>query len=82
MESAFDQTLKMLNEKFKGKTMLDITETAEAYGFKNPQSIYNGLRKNAVSPFPVKPIKRCGKWFFNIVHIAKDQAGGDEHATK
>jgi hypothetical protein len=68
-------TLEELKAQFPGKTLLNIQETAQAYGFKNVQSIYNGLRKNAVSPFPVKPIKRCGKWYWNIVRIAADQAG-------
>ena len=74
MDQVFQETLKMLRDQFPGKTMLSIQETAQAYGLKS-QSIYNGLRKNAVTPFPVKPRKRCGKWFFNIADIAKDQAG-------
>ena len=67
-------TLKKLEEQFPGKTMLTIQETAKAYGFKNQQSIYNAMRKNAVNPFPVKPKKRCGKWYWNIIHIAEDMA--------
>jgi hypothetical protein len=74
MDQVFQETLKMLQSQFPGKTMLTIPETADAYGLK-PQSIYNSLRKNAVTPFPVKPRKRCGKWFFNIADVARDQAG-------
>jgi hypothetical protein len=76
----FEETLKELKNQFPGKTMLTINETAKAYGFEksngdpNPQSIYNGLRKNAVNPFPVKPVKRCGKWYWNIAHVAQDMA--------
>ena len=55
--------------------MLTVEETAQAYGFRNVQTIYNALRKNATHPFPVKPRKRCGRLYFNIVNIAMDQAG-------
>jgi len=54
--------------------MLGVKETAQANGFKNSQTLYNSLRKNAVHPFPVRPKKRCGKWFWNIVQIAEDMA--------
>ena len=67
-------TLEELKTQFPGKTMLTVQETAQAYGFKNVQSIYNAMRKNAANPFPVKPIKRCGKWYWNIVHVAADMA--------
>lgn len=67
-------TLEKLEKQFPDRTMLNVQETARAYGFKNPQSIYNALRKNAINPFPVKPKKRCGKWYWNIVLIAEDMA--------
>lgn len=70
----FEETLKELKNQFPDKTMLTIQETAKAYGLKNQQSIYNAMRKGASNPFPVKPIKRCGKWFWNIVHVAKDMS--------
>jgi len=70
----FHCTLEELKKQFPGKTMLNVHETAKAYGFKNSQTIYNALRKNAVHPFPVRPKKRCGKWFWNIVQIAEDMA--------
>lgn len=70
----FTLTLQGLQKRFPGKTMLSVKETAQAYGFKNSQSIYNALRKGAPHPFPVRPKKRCGKLYFNIVHIAEDQA--------
>ncbi len=72
--TVFKCTLDELKNKFPGKTMLNIQETAQAYGFKNEQSIYNALRKNSVNGFPVKPVKRCGKWYWNIIHIAQDMA--------
>ena len=72
----FALTLEGLQKQFPGKTMLTVSETAEAYGLKGgAQSLYNALRKNAPNPFPVKPKKRCGRLYFNIVHIAEDQAG-------
>lgn len=70
-EIALKITIHKLEKMFPGKTMLNITETAQAYGLKNPQSIYNALR-SIKRPFPVKPIKRCGKWYWNIVLIAED----------
>lgn len=75
METAIQLTLEELKKQFPGKTMLTIHETAQAYGFKNVQTIYNALRKNALYPFPVKPRKRCGRLYFNIVNIAEDQVG-------
>lgn len=72
--TAVELTLEELKKQFPGKTMLTAEETAKAYGLKGPQSIYNALRKTAPHPFPIKPKKRCGKLFFNIVHIANDQA--------
>lgn len=75
METAIQLTLEELKKQFPGKTMLNVHETAQAYGFRNVQTIYNALRKNAANPFPVKPRKRCGKLYFNIVNIAEDQAG-------
>ena len=72
--TVFEYTLEELKKQFPGKTMLTVDETARAYGFKNVQSIYNALRQNAPNPFPVTPKKRCGRLYFNIVHIAKDQA--------
>jgi len=68
----FQCTLKSLQTQFPGKTMLNIKETAEAYGFKNVQTIYNSMRKGTANPFSVKAKKRCGKWFWNIVQIAED----------
>ncbi len=65
-------TLEELKKQFPSKTMLTIQETAQAYGFKNVQSIYNAMRKGSANGLP-KPIKRCGKWYWNIVHIASDQ---------
>ena len=73
-ELAFELTLQELQKKYPGKTMLTAEETAQAYGFKNVQSIYNCLRKNAPKPFPVMPKRRCGKLYWNIVQIAVDQA--------
>lgn len=73
--NAFGLTLQELRKQFPGKTMLTVQETAQAYGFKNVQSIYNALRKGAPNPFPVRPKKRCGRLYFNIIHIAEDQAG-------
>ncbi len=64
-------TLEELKTQFPGKTMLTVQETAQAYGFKNVQSIYNALRKGAPNPFPVKPKKICGRLYWNIVHIAE-----------
>ncbi len=75
METAIQLTLEELKKQFPGKTMLTVEETAQAYGFRNVQTIYNSLRKNATNPFPVKPRKRCGRLYFNIVNIAVDQAG-------
>jgi len=72
-DTTFEETLKELKKQFPDKTLLTIQDTAKAYGFKNVQSIYNALRKGAANPFPVKPIKRCGKWYFNLIQIAKDQ---------
>lgn len=72
--NAFDLTLQELKKQFPGKTMLTVKETAQAYGFKSAQTIHNALRKTATHPFPVKPRKRCGKLYFNIVHIAEDQS--------
>lgn len=70
----FQLTLERLERQFPGKTMLDLKETAQAYGFNNPQSIYNSLRKNASNPFPVRPVKRCGRWYWNILKIAEDMS--------
>ncbi|WP_020585843.1 hypothetical protein [Desulfobacter curvatus] len=75
METAIQLTLEELKKQFPGKTLLTVEETAQAYGFRNVQTIYNALRKNATHPFPVKPRKRCGRLYFNIVNIAIDQAG-------
>ncbi len=72
--TTFELTLRELKTQFPGKTMLTVKETAKAYGFKNEQSIYNALRQGAPNPFPVKPKKRCGRLYFNIIHIAEDQA--------
>lgn len=69
---ALKLTLEELKKKFPGKTMLNIEDTAQAYGFKSVQSIYNSMRKGAKSNLP-KPIKRCGRLFWNLIHIAKDQ---------
>lgn len=66
----FELTLKKLTEMYPDKTMLNIEETAKAYGLKNPQTIYNALR-NPDHPFP-RPVKRCGRWYWNIVKIAED----------
>ena len=66
-------TLEELKAQFPGKTMLTIQDTAQAYGFKNVQSIYNAMRRGAANSLP-KPIKRCGKWYWNIIHIAQDQS--------
>jgi len=72
-------TLEELKKQFPNKTMLTIQETAKAYGFQksngdpNPQSIYNAMRKGSANSLP-KPIKRCGKWYWNIIHIAQDQS--------
>ena len=73
--TAVKLTLDELKTQFPGKTMLTIQETAQAYGFTSVQTIYNALRRNNPNPFPVKPKKRCGKLYFNIVQIAEDQAG-------
>ncbi len=79
-ETVFKLTLEGLKAKFPDKTMLNIQETAKAYGFlksdgnPNPQTIYNAMRKGAPHPFPVHPKKRCGKLYWNIVQIAADQA--------
>jgi len=78
METEREFTLKLtlteLKKQFPGKTMLTVDDVAQAYGFKNPQSVYNALRKNCPHPFPVKPVKRCGRWYWNIVKIAEDMA--------
>ncbi|OGQ90506.1 MAG: hypothetical protein A2464_08390 [Deltaproteobacteria bacterium RIFOXYC2_FULL_48_10] len=66
-------TLEKLEQKFPDKTMLTVKEIAQAYGLKNSQTIYNALR-NKNNPFPVRPVKRCGKWFWNIVRVAEDMA--------
>ncbi len=67
-------TLESLQKRFPGITMLDVKQTAAALGLKNPQSIYNSLRKNAPHPFPIKPKRTCGKLYWNIVQIARYMA--------
>lgn len=72
--TAIEITLDELKKQFPGKTLLTVEETAQAYGFKSVQTVYNALRRNAPYPFPVKPIRRCGRLYFNIARIAEDQA--------
>lgn len=74
-KTAIELTLEELKAQFPGKTMLTVEETAKAYGLKNARSIYNSLRPEAPYPFPVKPQKRCGRYYFNIVRIAEDMTG-------
>ena len=68
-------TLEKLERQFPEKTMLGVGDTARAIGLKNAGAIHNGLRKNAVNPFPVPHKKVCGKLYFNIVHLAAYMAG-------
>ncbi len=69
-------TITMIKNQFPDRIMLGVRELAQIYGV-TPESIYNTLRKNATSPFP-KPVKRCGKWYWNIVQVAEDMMSGRE----
>lgn len=63
-------TIKKIERQFPDQIMLGVPEVAQVYGITQ-KSVYNALRKNATSPFP-KPIKRCGKLYWNLVQIAED----------
>lgn len=65
-------TLDKLEQMFPEKTMLCTKEVVQAYNLNNSHTIYNALR-NDLTTFP-RPVKRCGKLFWNIVKIAEDMS--------
>lgn len=52
-----------LREKGNNKRLLNVSETATYLGLA-PKTVRNGLGPRATKPFPVKPVRACGRVLF------------------